>query len=37
MIAHESEEMYLETIFLLLERRASVRSVDLVEDRKSVV
>ncbi len=32
MIAHESEEMYLETIFLLLERRASVRSVDLVEE-----
>ncbi len=28
---HESEEMYLETILLLKEKKSSVRSVDIVE------
>ena len=32
MIAHESEEMYLETILLLLSRKSNVRSVDIVEE-----
>lgn len=32
MIEHESEEMYLETILLLRNRRTSVRSVDIVEE-----
>ncbi len=32
MQTHESEEMYLETILLLRTRRASVRSVDVVEE-----
>lgn len=30
--ASESEEMYLETIFLLKEKKATVRSVDIVEE-----
>ncbi len=32
MKTHESEEMYLETILLLRGKRASVRSVDIVEE-----
>lgn len=32
MRTHESEEMYLETILLLKEKRAIVRSVDIVEE-----
>lgn len=32
MRTHESEEMYLETILLLKEKRAAVRSVDIVEE-----
>ena len=30
--SHESEEMYLETIFLLKRRKGMVRSVDIVEE-----
>lgn len=33
MRTHESQEMYLETILLLKKKRASVRSVDIVEER----
>ncbi len=33
MKTHESQEMYLETILLLRAKRASVRSVDIVEER----
>ena len=32
MRTHESEEMYLETILLLREKRAIVRSIDLAEE-----
>ena len=32
MQTHESEEMYLETILLLRQHRASVRSIDVVEE-----
>ena len=32
MRTHESEEMYLETILLLKQRKANVRSVDVVEE-----
>ena len=32
MRTNESEEMYLETILLLRGRKASVRSVDIVEE-----
>ena len=32
MKTHESEEMYLETILLLRQKMASVRSVDIVEE-----
>lgn len=32
MKTHESEEMYLETILLLKEKKPSVRSVDIVEE-----
>ena len=32
MKTHESEEMYLETILLLKQKRAVVRSVDIVEE-----
>ena len=31
MRTHESEEMYLETIYLLKKSRGTVRSVDVVE------
>lgn len=30
--SHESEEMYLETIYLLKKRKGMVRSVDIVEE-----
>ena len=30
--SHESEEMYLETIFLLKKKKGMVRSVDIVEE-----
>lgn len=32
MKTHESEEMYLETILLLKQKRATVRSIDIVEE-----
>ncbi len=32
MKTHESEEMYLETIYLLSQRKANVRSVDVVDE-----
>lgn len=32
MKSHESEEMYLETILLLKQKRANVRSIDVVEE-----
>lgn len=32
MRTHESEEMYLETILLLLRQKANVRSVDIVDE-----
>ena len=32
MRTHESEEMYLETILLLLRQKPNVRSVDIVEE-----
>lgn len=32
MRTHESEEMYLETIYLLKQRKGTVRSVDVVEE-----
>ena len=32
MRTHESEEMYLETIYLLKRRRGAVRSIDVVEE-----
>lgn len=32
MKTHESEEMYLETILLLKQKRGSVRSIDVAED-----
>ena len=32
MVTHGSEEMYLETILLLLGKKPSVRSVDVVEE-----
>ena len=32
MKTHESEEMYLETILLLKQKRAFVRSIDVVEE-----
>ncbi len=32
MRTHESEETYLETILLLLEKKSSVHSVDIVEE-----
>lgn len=32
MKTHESEEMYLETILLLREKKTNVRSVDIVEE-----
>ncbi len=32
MRTHESEEMYLETILLLRDKKANVRSVDIVEE-----
>ena len=32
MRTHESEEMYLETILLLSQRKGTVRSVDIVEE-----
>lgn len=32
MKTHESEEMYLETIYLLSRRKPNVRSVDVVEE-----
>ncbi len=32
MKTHESEEMYLETIYLLIRRKPNVRSVDVVEE-----
>lgn len=32
MRTHESEEMYLETIFLLKKKNGTVRSVDVVEE-----
>ena len=32
MKSHESEEMYLETILLLKQKRTNVRSIDVVEE-----
>lgn len=32
MKTHESEEMYLETILLLIKRKAAVRSIDVAEE-----
>lgn len=32
MKVHESEEMYLETIYLLKQKKSSLRSVDVVEE-----